>query len=74
MNATTLCSPVSGTVGSYSRDDFYQHFNLQNSICCAEFPFEEMKQIFYHAGMDYWPVLTDALSTDEKSKSQKLSA
>jgi hypothetical protein len=63
MHATTLCTPVSWNVGNYSPDEFYNQFNGLTGF--AEFPFEEMKQIYYHTGMDYWPMLTDTLSTGE---------
>ena len=62
LYATSLYSPMSRNVGNYTPEQFY--YQLTNDY--AEFSFPEMKEIYHYRGMDYWPLLTDALASKEK--------
>ena len=67
-STNSLCCPVTGNVGNFSPDDFYELFMLDSGNDYAEFSFEEMKEIYHYRGMDYWPLLTDTLHTSDKVK------
>ena len=64
----SLCCPVTWNIGNYSPDNFYQQFLVEPPNDYAEFSFEEMKAIYHYKGMDYWPLLMDALAIDENVK------
>ena len=64
----SLCCPVTGNVGNFSPNNFYELFMLDSGNDYAEFSFKEMKEIYHYRGMDYWPLLTDILCTSDKVK------